>query len=51
MHIEREVRKAIYDNISIIGVMKMGNTVPRAGFKAPFLTFQVNVLPLHHFTT
>ena len=31
-----------------MGVMKMGNTVPRAGLETTSLAFQASVLPLHH---
>ena len=33
---------------SIVGEMKMGNIVPRAGLKHTSLTFQASVLPFHH---
>ena len=33
---------------SIVGVMKMGNIVPRAGIEPISLAFSVSVLPLHH---
>ena len=33
---------------SVMVVMKMGNTVPRAGFKPTSLAFRASVLPLHH---
>ena len=33
--------------ISVVGVMKMGNIVPRAGFEPTSLAFQASVLPLH----
>ena len=31
-----------------MGVMKMGNIVPRAGLKPTSLAFRDSVLPLHH---
>ena len=34
--------------ISIMGVMKMGNTVPRVVLKPTSLAFQASVLPLLH---
>ena len=33
---------------SIVGVMKMGNTVPRAGIEPTSLAFRAYVPPLHH---
>ena len=33
---------------SAVGVMKMGNNVPRAGLKPTSLAFWASVLPLHH---
>ena len=33
---------------SVVGVMKMGNIEPRAGFEPTSLAFQVGVLPFHH---
>ena len=33
---------------SLIGVMKMGNIVPRAGLEPTSLAFWASVLPLHH---
>ena len=33
---------------SVIGVMKMENTVPRAGIKTTSMAFRASVLPLHH---
>ena len=33
---------------SIVGVIKMGNNVPRTGLKPTSLAFQLNVLPLQH---
>ena len=33
---------------SVVGVIKMGNIVPRAGIEPKSLTFWANVLPLHH---
>ena len=33
---------------SVMGVMKMGNIVPRARIKPTSLTFWVSVLPVHH---
>ena len=32
----------------VVGMMKMGNTVPRAGLEPTSLTFRASVLPLHH---
>ena len=32
----------------VMGVMKMGNIVPRAGLEPTSLAFQASVLPLHH---
>ena len=32
----------------VVGVMKMGNTVPRVGLETTSLTFWATVLPLHH---
>ena len=32
----------------VMGVMKMGNTVPRAGLEPTSLTFRASVLPLHN---
>ena len=37
-----------YIHIYVMGVMKMGNTVPRTGLKPTSLAFQASVLPLHH---
>ena len=34
--------------IIVVGVMKMGNTVPRAGIEPISLAFFASVLPLHH---
>ena len=59
MAIAREVLNCIYIIILlpysyiiiiyiVMGMMKMGNTVPRAGLKPIFLSFQASVLPLHH---
>ena len=31
-----------------VGVMKMGNIVPRAGLEPTSLVFQASVPPLHH---
>ena len=31
-----------------MGMMKMGNSVPRVGIEPPSLAFQASVLPLHH---
>ena len=31
-----------------MGVMKIGNIVPRAGFEPTSLAFRASVLPLHH---
>ena len=33
---------------NLMGVMKMGNTVHRAGNEPTSLAFQASVLPLHH---
>ena len=33
---------------TVVGVMKMGNTVPRVGLEPTSLAFQASVLPLHH---
>ena len=33
---------------SVMGVMKIGNIVPRAELKLTALAFQASVLPLHH---
>ena len=33
---------------SVVGVMKMGNNVPRAGLKPTSLAFRASVLQLHH---
>ena len=33
---------------SVVGVMKMRNTVPRVGLKSTSLAFRASVLPLHH---
>ena len=33
---------------SVVGVMKIGNTVPRAGLETTLLAFWASVLPLHH---
>ena len=33
---------------SVVGMMKMGNIVPKLGFESKSLAFQVSVLPLHH---
>ena len=33
---------------SVVGVMKMGNTVPRAGLEPTSLAFRASVLHLHH---
>ena len=33
---------------SAMGVMKMGNIVPRAGIKPIYLAFRASVLPSHH---
>ena len=33
---------------SIVGVMKMGNNVPRADIESTSLAFRTSVLPLHH---
>ena len=33
---------------SVVGVMKMGNIVPRLGFEPTSLALQASVLPLHH---
>ena len=33
---------------SVMGAMKMGNTVPRIGLKPTFLAFWAPVLPFHH---
>ena len=38
----------MYIYVCIVGVMKMGNTVPRAGLKTTSLTFRASVLPLLH---
>ena len=35
-------------NHIVAGVMKMGNTMPRAGLKPTSLAFRASVLPLHH---
>ena len=35
-------------NECVMGVMKMGNIVPRAGFKPTSLAFRASVLTLHH---
>ena len=32
---------------SVMGLMKMGNTVPRGGLECTFLVFRANALPLH----
>ena len=32
----------------VVGVMKMGNTVPRVGLEPTSLAFWASVLPLHH---
>ena len=32
----------------VVGVMKMGNTVPRVGLKPTSLSFRASMLPLHH---
>ena len=34
--------------MSVVGVMKMGNNVPRAGLEATSLAFWASVLELHH---
>ena len=34
--------------IFVVGVMKMGMTVPRAGLKPTSLAFRASVLPLYH---
>ena len=36
---------------SVMGVMKMGNNLPRAGLKPTFLAFQASVLPLQHISS
>ena len=33
---------------TVVGVMKMGNTVPRAGLEPTSLALRASVLPLHH---
>ena len=33
----------------VVGVMKMGNIVPRAGIKLTSLAFRASVLPLNHY--
>ena len=33
---------------SVVGVMQMGNIVPRAGLEPTSLAFWASVLPLHH---
>ena len=35
-------------NVSVVGVMKMGNTVPSAGIEPTSQVFRGSVLPLHH---
>ena len=35
-------------NISVMGVTKIGNIVPRVGPEPTFLAFRASVLPLHH---
>ena len=37
--------------LCVVGVMKMGNILPRVGIKPTFLTFRASVLPLHHVGT
>ena len=34
--------------VNVVGVMKMGHTVPRAGLEPRYLAFRASVLPLHH---
>ena len=34
--------------LPVVGVMKMGNIVPRAGIELTSLAFQTSVLQLHH---
>ena len=36
---------------SVVGVMKIGNSVSRVGLEPPTLAFQASVLPLHHYYT
>ena len=45
-----QVLALIYDNSnnSVMGVMKMGNTAPRAGVEPTSLAFWASVLPVHH---
>ena len=38
----------MYAYIYVMGVMKMGNIVPRAGVEPTSLAFRTNVPPLHH---
>ena len=34
--------------VCVMGVMKMGNTVPRGGLEPTSLAFWASVLPFHH---
>ena len=35
-------------HIYVVGVMKMGNIVPRVGLEPTSVAFRASVLPLHH---
>ena len=44
-----EKKKKLNEGINIVvGLMKIGNIVPRVGLEPTSLSFQTSVLPLHH---
>ena len=47
-HTVCSLSRIIDTTTSIVGVMKMGNIVPRYGIEPTSLSFQASVQPLHH---
>ena len=47
-HTEQCSDRIMVTETSIMGEMKMGNSVPRAGIEPTSLAFWASVLPLHH---
>ena len=46
-HTARSLYRIMVTVIRVVGVMKVGNTVPRAGLKPTPLAFRASVLPFH----